>query len=59
VRSVPTAAAAIALTVGGQQAASLLVDRYGLLRLPRRAIPALRLAGVGALLAGVVLIQLA
>lgn len=53
------AAAAIALTVGGQQAASLLVDRYGLLRLPRRAIPALRLAGVGALLAGVVLIQLA
>ena len=49
----------IALTVGGQQAASLLVDRYGLLRLPRRPIPPLRLAGVGALLAGVVLIQVA
>jgi bacterial/archaeal transporter family-2 protein len=49
----------IALTVGGQQAASLLVDRYGLLRLPRRPIPPLRLAGVGALLAGVLLIQVA
>jgi bacterial/archaeal transporter family-2 protein len=53
------AAAAIALTVGGQQAASVLVDRYGLLRLPRRPVPPLRVAGVGALLAGVVLIQLA
>ncbi len=49
----------IALTVGGQQAASLLVDRYGLLRLPRRPIPPLRLAGVGALLAGVLLVQVA
>jgi bacterial/archaeal transporter family-2 protein len=49
----------IALTVAGQQLASLLVDRYGLLRLPRRAISPVRLAGVGALLAGVVLIQLA
>ena len=53
------AAPTIALTVGGQQAASLLVDRFGLLRLPRRPIPPLRLAGVGALLAGVLLIQLA
>ena len=49
----------IALTVGGQQAASVLVDRFGLLRLPRRPIPPLRLAAVGSLLAGVVLIQLA
>jgi transporter family-2 protein len=49
----------IALTVGGQQLASLLVDRYGLLRLPRRNISSVRLAGVVLLLAGVVLIQLA
>jgi transporter family-2 protein len=49
----------IALTVAGQQLASLLVDRYGLLRLPRRTISAVRLAGVVLLLAGVILIQLA
>jgi transporter family-2 protein len=49
----------IALTVAGQQLASLLVDRYGLLRLPRRRISAVRLAGVVLLLAGVGLIQLA
>jgi transporter family-2 protein len=49
----------IALTVAGQQLASLLVDRYGLLRLPRRAISAVRLAGVVLLLGGVILIQLA
>jgi transporter family-2 protein len=53
------AAPTIALTVGGQQAASVLVDRYGLLRLPRRPISPLRLTGVGALLAGVLLIQVA
>ena len=53
------AAPTIALTVGGQQAASVLVDRYGLLRLPRRPISPLRLVGVGALLTGVVLIQAA
>jgi bacterial/archaeal transporter family-2 protein len=51
------AAPTIALTVGGQQAASVLVDRFGLLRLPRRPIPPLRLVAVGALLTGVVLIQ--
>jgi bacterial/archaeal transporter family-2 protein len=48
----------IALTVAGQQVASLLVDRYGLFRLPRRPLPAVRLAGVATLLAGVALIQL-
>jgi len=53
------AAPTIALTVGGQQAASVLVDRFGLLRLSRRPIPPLRLAGVGALLAGVLLVQVA
>jgi bacterial/archaeal transporter family-2 protein len=52
-------ASTIALTVAGQQLASLLVDRYGLLRLPRRSISAVRLAGVVLLLAGVGLIQLA
>ena len=52
------AAATIALTVGGQQAASVLVDRYGLLRLPQRRVSALRLVAVGALMTGVVLIQL-
>jgi transporter family-2 protein len=48
----------IALTVAGQQVASLLVDRYGLFRLPRRPLPAVRLAGVATLLAGVAFIQL-
>jgi bacterial/archaeal transporter family-2 protein len=48
----------IALTVAGQQVASLLVDRYGLFRLPPRPLPAVRLAGVATLLAGVALIQL-
>jgi bacterial/archaeal transporter family-2 protein len=52
------AAATVALTVAGQQLASVLVDRHGLLRLPRRAIPPLRLSGVGLLLAGVALIEL-
>ena len=49
----------IALTVAGQQLASVLVDRYGLLRLPARQISITRLAGVLLLLAGVGLIQLA
>jgi bacterial/archaeal transporter family-2 protein len=53
------AAPTIALTVAGQQLASVLVDRYGLLRLPRREIVPRRLLGVAALLAGVALIQLA
>jgi transporter family-2 protein len=53
------AAATIAATVAGQQVASVLVDRHGLLRLPRRPIQPMRLLGVGALLAGVALIQLA
>jgi transporter family-2 protein len=52
-------AATVALTVAGQQVASLFVDRHGLFRLPRRAISPARLAGVGVLLAGVALIQIA
>jgi transporter family-2 protein len=47
----------IGLTVAGQQLASMLVDRYGLLRLPRRPISTRRLAGVAALLAGVAVLQ--
>jgi transporter family-2 protein len=53
------AAPTIALTVGGQQIASVLVDRFGLLRLPRRPIARQRFVGVGALLTGVALVQLA
>lgn len=48
----------IALTVAGQQLASVLVDRYGMLKLPRRPITSIRLAGVATLLAGVALIQI-
>jgi len=51
------AAPTVALTVGGQQVASIVVDRYGLLRLPRRPIGRARLAGVCVLLAGVALLQ--
>lgn len=53
------AAATIALTVAGQQVASVFVDGFGLFRLPRRPISRLRLVAVGALLAGVLLIQIA
>ncbi len=51
------AAPTIGLTVAGQQIASVLVDRHGLLRLPRRPITTRRLAGVAVLLAGVALVQ--
>jgi transporter family-2 protein len=50
-------AAAVGLTVAGQQIASLFVDRYGWFRLPRRPMSGMRLAGVSLLLAGVALIQ--
>jgi transporter family-2 protein len=53
------AAATIGLTVAGQQLVSLTVDRYGLLRLPRRPLTLLRTTGVALLLAGVALIQFA
>jgi transporter family-2 protein len=52
------AAPVVVLTIAGQQLASVAVDRYGLLRLPRRAISGRRLAGVAVLLAGVTLITL-
>jgi transporter family-2 protein len=50
------AAPVVALTVGGQQLASVAVDRYGLLRLARRPISRRRLLGVAVLLAGVALL---
>jgi transporter family-2 protein len=50
------AAPTVALTVAGQQLASVLVDRHGLLRLPRRPITPPRLGGVATLLAGVALV---
>jgi bacterial/archaeal transporter family-2 protein len=53
------AAATIGLTVAGQQLASVLVDRHGWFRLPRRPVSALRMAGVMLLLAGVAVITLA
>jgi transporter family-2 protein len=52
------AAPTIALTVGGQQVAAAVVDRFGLLRLPQRPVSGLRMAAVATLLAGVALIQL-
>jgi transporter family-2 protein len=52
------AAPVVVLTVAGQQVASVAVDRYGLLRLPRRTISPRRLTGVAVLLAGVALITL-
>jgi transporter family-2 protein len=51
-------AATIALTVAGQQLASVLVDRYGLLRLPARPVTRARLIAVALLLTGVMLITL-
>ncbi|MBR1220579.1 DMT family transporter [Bradyrhizobium sp. U87765 SZCCT0131] len=50
-------AAAVGLTVAGQQIASLFVDRFGWFRLPQRELSALRYAGVVLLLGGVVLIR--
>jgi transporter family-2 protein len=52
-------ASTIALTVAGQQVASVFVDRYGLLRLPRRPVNGTRLAAVALLLAGVLMITVA
>jgi bacterial/archaeal transporter family-2 protein len=49
-------AATVGLTIVGQQLVSILVDRFGLLRLPQRPISGLRLTGVALLLGGVSLI---
>src|SRR5262245_9811437 len=47
----------VGLTVAGQQVASVLVDRHGWLRLPKRPITRQRLAGVAVLLAGVAVLS--
>lgn len=51
-------ASTVGLTVAGQQVASILVDRYGWFRLPRRPVSVIRLAGVLLLLGGVAVIKL-
>lgn len=51
-------AATVGLTVAGQQIASVFVDSYGWFRLPIRPVSALRLGGVGMLIAGVATIKL-
>jgi len=51
------AAAAVGLTVAGQQIASLFVDRYGWFHLPKREISCVRFGGVVLLLMGVATIQ--
>lgn len=53
------AAPVVALTVTGQQLASIEIDRRGLLRLPRRRVGPQRLAGALILLAGVAAVTLA
>jgi len=56
---IPTigAAVTIALTVTGQQAASALIDQFGWLGMPRRALTMARLIGLVLLIAGSVLVQ--
>jgi transporter family-2 protein len=51
------AATTVRLTIAGQQLVSMLVDRYGLLRLPQRPISTVRMASVFLLLTGVALIR--
>jgi transporter family-2 protein len=51
------AATTVGLTIAGQQLVSMLVDRYGLLRLPQRPISTVRMASVFLLLTGVALIR--
>jgi bacterial/archaeal transporter family-2 protein len=50
-------AAAVGLTVAGQQVASVPVDRHGWFRLPTRPASGLHLGGVALLLAGLAIIQ--
>ena len=47
----------VALTVAGQQIASVFVDCYGLLGLTQRGVSALGLAGVGLLVGGLARIR--
>lgn len=47
----------VSLTVAGQQVASVFVDTYGWLRMPRQKPAPLRLAGIASLLLGVVVLK--
>lgn len=51
------AAVTIALTVTGQQVASALIDQFGWLGMPRRALTTARLVGLVLLITGAVLVQ--
>ncbi|MER9398380.1 DMT family transporter [Mesorhizobium sp. M0615] len=51
------AAAAVSLTVAGQQVAGIFVDTFGWFRLPQRLVSGMRLAGVVLLLAGCIIIK--
>lgn len=52
------AVALVAFGIAGQFLASLLLDRFGLLGFPERALSWTRLAGVGLLVAGAALVRL-
>jgi transporter family-2 protein len=47
----------VAFGIAGQFIASLLLDRFGLLGFPERAVSWVRLAGVALLVAGAVLVR--
>jgi bacterial/archaeal transporter family-2 protein len=51
------AANALAFIVGGQFVAAIIIDHYGWMGLPIKAISVYRVAGIGCLLLGVYLIQ--
>jgi transporter family-2 protein len=51
------AAAAVSLTVAGQQVASIFVDTFGWFRLPQRLVSGMRPVGVVLLLAGCIVIK--
>ncbi|TFW19488.1 DMT family transporter [Massilia arenosa] len=51
------AATTVSLTVAGQQVASVFVDTYGWLRMPRQKLAPTRLAGIAVLLLGVVVLK--
>jgi transporter family-2 protein len=47
----------VALLVGGQMLAALVIDHYGLIGIPRHSADAPRILGAGLLICGVVLIR--
>nr|MBA2637963.1 DMT family transporter [Solirubrobacterales bacterium] len=53
------AAVTVTLTIAGQQLVALLIDRRGLLGLPRRELHRSRVAGVVLLAVGAAVVQLA